>query len=205
VNIGTSDSTLNFDLTHLSSPPKVTATRTSSSEQNANIGEIPLTGEPSLLYSAPPKSVTTFVLTEVAPQTLPNLIVNGDFESQGKEGWSLLYGSRPDGAINGQYVYTGSMSGYIDFSISELSLMQNVTAPTTKRYYLSARVATSGTSTSFGVLLNGLQGPDVAIAENRGYQPYGMQFDANEGDIISVYLYGPNGNNNGQIDNVMLH
>jgi hypothetical protein len=206
VNAGESTFQSNFDLSRLSSPPgEVRVTRTSSTEQNADLGVLPLPGELTLPYSAPSKSVTTFVMSRVRFTPSSNLLVNGDFESPGKEGWGLLYGSRNDGAINGEYVYMGDNSGYVDLTISELSLMQNVTAPATRTYFLSARLATSGSSTSFGVLINGNQGPEITVESYRGYQPHGLSFEASVGDIISVYLYGPSGDNNAQIDNVILH
>ncbi|XP_035702640.1 endo-beta-1,6-galactanase isoform X1 [Folsomia candida] len=199
---------VNYDLRLVasSSTPTVTATRTSATEENADLGEVPLNGEFEVIYNAPPTSITTFlVMNAVLSDTLENLLVNGDFESVGREGWSLLYGDRDDGAINGNYVYTGSLSGYLDFAPSELSLIQNVTVPESRTYYLSARVATSSLRAVFGILINGEQGRELGVGVSRGYEPYGISFYAAAQDVISVYVYGPRGASNAQIDNVVLH
>ena len=144
-------------------PLDITATRTSASEQNADLGQIPLNGEGQLSFNFPSESVTTFVATQAIAKSVVQLLQNGDFESPTKEPWSLLYGTRVDGAINGNYVFRGEYSGYLDFKDSELSLIQDVTAPETKVYYLTARVATNGPDTKFGVLINGIQGPELVI------------------------------------------
>lgn len=195
---------MSFDLTLAGSAVTVSAFRTSSTEQNAELGEVPLTEE-GLIVSLPPRSVTTLVIQDVVVSNNENLINNADFEDPGKGGWFLLFGEREDKAINGNYVYLGQFSGYLDFGPSELSLMQNITAQISKTYYLSVRVATSSSNAVFGVLLNGAQGPETKIEAFKGYQPYGMSFQANAQDVISVYVYGRRGSDNAQIDEVVLH
>jgi len=186
-------------------PLEITATRTSSDEQNVNLGNISLDGEGQLTFYFPGKSITTFVATQAVAKPVTQLIQNGNFESPEREMWTLLYGSRVDGAINGYYVYRGEYSGYLEILDSELSLMQNVIAPATKTYYLTARVAGSGSDIKLGVLINDNQGPEIIVEPWQGYQVYGLSFNANVGDKISVYLYGPQGVANGQIDDVILH
>lgn len=195
-----------FDLTTFNLPIEITATRTSSSEQNYDLGRISLNNDGELSFYFPAKSVTTFVATSAVAKAVTQLLQNGDFESPTKEPWVLFFGTRVDGAINGDYVYTGDYSGYLDFTESELSLNQDVIAPESKTYYLTARVATNGPETKFGVLVNDIQGPELVVEAWHGYQVFGLSFKAQAGDKISVYLYGPKGDGtNGQIDNVFLH
>jgi hypothetical protein len=197
-----------FDLSRLSSPPEITATVTSNTQQNIDLGEVPLTSDMILSYTSPFFSVTTFILKNIAFDSAPNLLINGDFESPRKEGWTVHPDTNNDGGINGDYVYTGNYSANIDLSLGQF-IIQNVTAPSTRRYFLTARASSSGleTGTILGVLINEVEmRKQVDIAPLKGYQPYGISFDATVGDNISVYLSGvAGGNGDAQLDDVILH
>ncbi|CAL8112944.1 unnamed protein product [Orchesella dallaii] len=203
VNSATNAVTKQFDLTTFSALGQAEAFRTSPSEPHVPITPPVVSGNQFDLV-LPAKSVTTLKMSGSIAKVASNLVTNGDFES-GTNTWFLLYGQRQDNGINGNYVRRGASSGFVDYNESELSLMTDVTVRETKRYYLTAWCATSGPNTKFGVLVNGRQGPELTIDSYRGYQVYGISFDAAASDVISIYLYAQQGNYNAQIDDVELH
>lgn len=204
MNVRSSSVSKSFDLRAFSSVGQVEAFRTSSSEPHLSI-DPPTSEENQLSFTFPSRSVTTLRISATTSSLTANLVVNGDFESDATSPWFLLYGDRQDSGINGQYVRRGRKSGYIDYTDSELSLMQNVTVAQTKTYYLSAWCSTSGPNTLFGILVNGEQGPELTVKSWSGYQLYGLSVDAKASDILSIYIYSRKGNHNAQIDDVELH
>lgn len=204
VNTGSSTISKTIDLRTFSSLGQVETFRTSSREPHTSIESPTLNGN-QLTFEFPSRSVTTFKISAAISSSNSNLILNGDFESTESDAWFTLYGARADNGINGYYVRRGRYSGFIDYNDSELSLMQNVIIPQSKTYYLSAWCATSGPNTVFGILINGKQGPELKVNSNAGYQLYGLSIDAQESDVLSIYIYSQQGDHSAQIDDVQLH
>lgn len=194
-----------FDLSSFASLGKIEAFRTSPTEPHVSIMQ-PLISTSDFSYEAPARSVTTFKIQHAIARKSPNLLVNGDFESgQKSNNWFLQGGYRWDGGINGHYVRRGLLSGNVYFSESGMYLMQNVTVPESRRYFASGWCSTSGPNTKFGISINGITISDVAVAQWKGYRLYGLHADAKKGDVLSIYIYGPQGHNGAEIDDAEIH
>ena len=209
VNGNGEDSFNSFDLNLFASLGSVTATRTSASEQNVIISPPQINaGTNAILdYTAPPESITTITIVEakVSDYTKVNLVQNGDFEegNGNPNPWTLFFGE--NGGANQDYLRRGSFSGFIRTTDSDMAINQDIVVSQSKTYYLSAWCATSGPGSKFGIKVNDEQGPEHILTPSQGYKSYGISFNANAGDKVSVYLYAPADGSESFIDDPTLH
>lgn len=127
------------------------------------------------------------------PAPAANLLVNGSFE-QGTTGWTLPAGATVDSA----YPYDGDGAAHLVPGYSSPArLQQQVTAPATGRYRLSALCLSSvlaeyladpsGPPARLGVSVNGTAAGQSDASNYAGYLPCTIDFSANQGDTITVW------------------
>lgn len=201
-----------FDLSQFCQLGILSATRTSTSEENSVISSPPII-EKSFTYVTPARSVTTFVISNaILDSNEPaNLIQNGNFEIRNEltalpEHWTLFFGT--NGGANDDYTWKGNYSGFITTTLDiDISLNQRIIIPSgvsNSKFHLSARCATSGDYSKIGVKVNDVQGPEESIQPRAGYKAYSLSFEASPKDIVDVYLYSARSNSVSYIDDVVL-
>lgn len=200
VNDGLEARNQTYDLNMFKSLGSVSATRTSSSEQNVDI-EAPPVHHKHLFYQAPPESITTFQIDRTLHESSGNLVRDGGFE-ESSGAWTLDLGN--DGGISSsELVWRGQYSGFLDGVLSEVRMIQYIPAPKNGTYYLSATCLTGGRSAKLGVLIAG-SGKEITIRQGIGYHPLAFSFTANQGEEIGVYFYSAQQNAKSYIDDVSL-
>jgi len=180
---------------------RVSATRTSPTEQHAEIQPPAISGK-QLVYVAPPLSITTIQIFDALHESSGDLLIDGGFEALA-DAWKVELGAE-GGVFNSGNVWRGNYSGFLDGSLSEVRLAQNVAAPRTGMFYLTATCWADGSTAKLGVFVNGETVRELNISRRSGYEPYALSFPATEADNITVYFYSGQETASSFIDDVSL-
>jgi O-glycosyl hydrolase len=134
----------------------------------------------------------------------PTLLSNAGFESGSLTGWTVEWNSAR-GMVESNYPFTGSYDGALNpTSSQDVALAQTVTAPSTKTYTLTAKVAASGNNVSLGVDVAGSQAASLTVVSGGAYQTRTLTFSATQGQSIKVWYYSPASSGWATIDDVNL-
>ncbi|MFD0696607.1 discoidin domain-containing protein [Paenibacillus sp. GCM10027628] len=136
----------------------------------------------------------------------PNLISNPDFQAGTLGPWYAEW--HPSNAgVEANYPHNTMYDAYLWPTASgDVAVSQNVTAPTTKSYTLTAYCATNiANAVRLGVDVGGVQVGQTNITPNVGYNQYTITFNANAGQTIKVWYYSNGTGGWATIDDVVLN
>lgn len=157
-----------------------------------------------LKNAASSSSVITADSVVVTP-SIVSLLGNSSFEAAALSPWSGEWNPSLTG-VETSYPFNGLKDAYLHpTATSDVALYQNVVAPTTGTYILTAHAATNTASfASLGVDVAGVQQGNVSIKNTSKYQYYQVKFQANAGQTIKVWYYAKKGTGWATIDQVTL-
>ncbi len=134
-----------------------------------------------------------------------NLISNPDFQSGITGPWYIEW-HPARAAVETNYPHATMHDGALwPITGGDVAISQNLTAPATKSYTLTAYCATDTGGISLGVDVGGTQVGQANIASNVGYAPYTITFNATAGQTIKVWYYGNSSGGWATIDDVVMN
>ncbi|MFC5402519.1 discoidin domain-containing protein [Cohnella soli] len=137
-----------------------------------------------------------------------NLIGNPDFQAGDIGAWYKEW-HPANTAVEANYPHDTMYDGALwPATGADVALAQNLTAPTTKSYTLTAYIATNITSSNavrLGVDVGGVQATQAIISPYAGYTKYTLTFNATAGQTIKVWYYANASGGWATIDDVVLN
>lgn len=134
-----------------------------------------------------------------------SLLGNFNFEGSSLSPWAGEWNPSLAG-VESNYPFNGLKDGYLHPTTSQdVALYQEITAPYTGTYVLSAHAAASKVKlASLGADVNGVQAGEAIVAGTGGYNYYQLKFHAAAGSKIKVWYYAKRDNGWAVIDQVLL-
>jgi O-glycosyl hydrolase len=134
-----------------------------------------------------------------------SLLGNSGFENSSFSPWSGEWHASLTGTET-TYPFAGLKDAYLHPTTSaDVALYQNVTAPATGTYVLTAHAAANAANlATLGVDVGGVEKGSAVIRNTGKYQYYQLKFQANAGQTIKVWYYAARGSGWATIDEIVL-
>jgi len=190
------------------------ATRTSATEQNADIGSEVVVERGYVTFTSRPETITTITIANMKlgeNAQLTNLIRHGDFEG----GDECCWNSTEEGSYVSlaDYSWRGNGHGYLPSNFRHESVLSQTftlelepnSGLVTRRLYLSLYASTVGGNSVVEALVNGDKMAEARLNPWEGYRVYGLSFSARVGDQVTIQIRTWDGSGPVLLDDVALY